>query len=53
MGECSLAHLTLKWLYSCVGALMSCEVGRLGKSTLTHVTLKWLFSLLCRCAYGL
>ncbi len=44
IGECSLAHLTLEWLFSCVSELMACEGATPGECSLAHLTLKRLFS---------
>ncbi len=43
-GESCLTHITLEWLFPCVGELMLFEVARLGESCHTCVTLEWLFS---------
>ncbi len=55
MGECSLAHVTSKRLFSCVGALMPCEGDTMCECSLAHPTLKWLFScvdVLMSCEVG-
>ncbi len=45
MGKCSLAHLTLKRFFSCVGALMTCEGGTFGESSLDTRTGKCILTL--------
>ncbi len=43
LGECSLTHITLEWLFTCVNTLMLFEGGKPGKFTLACVTLVRLF----------